>query len=69
MKKGNWKVYVCRYAEQFQCECDFVMCHNCYNQNNNTRTRQNNTANAQMIQDMFNPLLNKQTGEVGCVVN
>ncbi len=36
---------------------------------NNTRSRQHNTANAQRLQDMFYPLLNKQTGEAWCVGN
>ncbi len=69
MKKGHWKVYVCRYAEQFECECDFVICQDCYNKNNNTRSRRHNTTNAQKLHDMFNPLLNEQTGEARCVGN
>ncbi len=67
--RKNWKVYVCRYAEQFQGECDFVICQDCYNKNNNTRSRQHNTVNAQRLQDMFNPLLNKRFGEAWCVGN
>ncbi len=69
MKKGNWKVYVCRYAEQCQCECDFIVCQDCNNKNNSTRSRQYNTDNAPMLQDMFYPLLNKWTGEALCVGN
>ncbi len=69
MKKGHWKVYVCRYAERFECECDFVICQDCYNKNNNTRSRQHNTSNASKLHNMFNPLLNEQTGEVWCVGN
>jgi len=69
MKKGHWKVYVCRYAERFECECDFVICQDCYNKNNNTRSRRHNTTNAQKLHDMFNPLLNEQTGEARCVGN
>ncbi len=69
MKKGHWKVYVCRYAERFECECDFLICQYCYNKNNNTRSRRHNTTNAQKLQDMFNPLLNEQTGEARCVGN
>ncbi len=69
MKKGHWKVYVCRYAERFECECDFVICQDCYNKNNNTRSRQHNTTNAQKLHNMFNPLLNEQTGEAQCVGN
>ncbi len=69
MKKGHWKVYVCRYAEQFECECDFVICQDCYNKNNNTRSRRYNTTNAQKLHNMFNPLLNEQTGEARCVGN
>ncbi len=69
MKKGNWKVYVCRYAERFECACDFVICQDCYNKSNNTRSRRHNTANAQKLNDMFNPLLNEHTGEVRCVGN
>ncbi len=33
MARGHWKVYVCRYAEWYQCACDFVICENCYNKN------------------------------------
>ncbi len=63
-------MYVCRYAEQFECGCDFVICQDCYNKNNNTRSRQHNTANTQNLNNnMFNPLLNEQTGEVRCVGN
>ncbi len=69
MKKGNWKVYVCRYAEWYQCECDFVVCQDCYNKNNSTRSRQHNTVIAQKLQDMFYQLLNKQTREAHCVGN
>ncbi len=69
MRKGNWKVYVCRYAEQYQCECDFIVCQDCNNKNNSTRSRQYNTDNAPMLQDMFYPLLNKWTGEALCVGN
>ncbi len=69
MKKGHWKVYVWRYAEQFKCECDFVICQDCYNKNNNTRSRRNNTTNAQKLHNMFNPLLNEQNGEVQYVGN
>ncbi len=69
MKKGNWKVWVCKYAERFECACDFVICQDCYNKNNNTRSRRHNTANAHKLQDMFNPLLNEHTGEARCVGN
>ncbi len=69
MKIGHRKVYVCRYAEWFECECDFVICQDCYNKNNNTRSRQHDTANAQKLHNMFNPLLNEQTGEAQCVGN
>ncbi len=68
-KKGQWKVYFCRYAERFECKCDFVICQDCYNKNNNTRSRQNNTANAQKLHNMFNPLLNEQTVQARCVGN
>ncbi len=47
-----WKMCVCRYAEKNQCECDFVIYQDCYNKNNNTRSRQHNTANAQRLQDI-----------------
>ncbi len=69
MKKGKWKEYVCRYAKRFQCECDFVICQDCCNKNNNTRSTQNNTANAQRLHDMINPLLNRRTDEAQCVEN
>ncbi len=26
MAKGSWKMYVCRYAERYQCACNFVIC-------------------------------------------
>ncbi len=55
MKKGNWKVYLCRYAEQYQWESDFVVCQDCYYKNNSTRLRQHNTVNAHKLQDMFYP--------------
>ncbi len=60
---------MCRYAELFECECDFVTFQDCYNKNNNARSRQHNTANAQKLQDMVYLLLNKQTGEAQCVGN
>ena len=69
MKKGHWKVYVCRYAERFERECHFVICQDCYNKNNNTRSRWHKTTNAQKLHNMFNPLLNEETGEARCVGN
>ncbi len=62
MKKRNWKVYVCRYAEQFECEYDFVIRQDCYNKNINSRSWCNNNVNAQKQHNMFNPLLNEHTG-------
>ncbi len=69
MAKGHWRVYVCRYAERYQCACDFVICENCYNKHNSTRSRQNHNANAHKLDDMFNPLFNEHTGEARCVEN
>ncbi len=69
MAKGHWTVNVCRYAEQYQCARDFVICKNCYNKHNSTRSRRNNNVKAQRLQDMFSPLLNKHTGEARCVEN
>ncbi len=60
---------MCRYAEWFQCECDYVVSQDCYNRNNSTRSRHHNTANAQRLQDMFYPKLSKQTSEAWCVGN
>ena len=69
MKRHNWKVYACRYAERYQCACDFVICENCYNKTNNTKSQQSNSVNAQKLHDMFNPPLNEHTGEGRCVEN
>lgn len=69
MKRHKWKVYVCRYAERYQCACDFVICENCYNKTNNKKSRRSNSVNAQKLHDMFNPPLNEQTGEGRCVEN
>ncbi len=69
MAKGHWRVYVCRYTEWYQCACDFVICENCYNKHNSTRSRQNNNMNTQWLQDMFSPLSNEHTGEVWCAEN
>ncbi len=69
MARGHWRMYVCRYAEWYQCACDFVICENCYNKHNSTRSRQNNNVNAQRLQDMFNLLFYKHTGEARCVEN
>ncbi len=62
-------MYVCRYTEQYQYACDFVICENCYNKHNSTRSRQNNDVDAQRLPDMFYPFLNKHTGEAQFVEN
>ncbi len=69
MKRHKWKVYVCRYAEWYQCSCDFNICANCHNKTNNTRLQHSNSVNAQKLHDMFNPPLDEQTGEGHCVEN
>ncbi len=69
MARGHWKVYVCGYAEWYQCACDFVIYENCYNKNTSKKSRQNNNVNAQRLNDMFYPSLSKHTGEVCCVEN
>ncbi len=68
LKRGKWKVDMCRYAERYQCACEFVGCQD-YNNKNNTRSRQLNTVIAQRLQNMFNQLLKEHTFEVQCVVN
>ncbi len=69
MARGHWKVYVCRYIEQYQCACNFVICENYYNKTISTRSRHNINANTQKLNDMFNPSLNKHTSESQCVEN
>ncbi len=60
---------MCRYAEQYHCVCDFVVCQDCYDKNNNSRSRQCNTAHVQKPQVLFYWLLNEQTSEAQCVGN
>ena len=67
MARKNWKVYVCRYAERYQCECDYVICETCYNKSNEARTRRRTISNTKKLHDMFNPLLNEHTGEARCL--
>ncbi len=67
MARGHWKVYVCRYTEQYQFARVFAICENHSNKNNSKKLRRNNNMNAQKQQDMFNPSLNEHTGEVQCV--
>ncbi len=55
---------VCRYAGQYQYECEFVICENRHIKNNMTRSWRNNSENAQKLQDMFCPSLKKHIGEV-----
>ncbi len=69
MARVHWKVYMCRFAEWYQCACDFVICENYYNKYISTRSRCNNNTNPQKLNDMFNTSLNKHTGEVQCVEN
>ena len=67
MAKKDWKVYVCRYAERYNCACDYVICETCYNKNNPSRSRRCANINEQKLYDMFYPLLNEHTGEARCV--
>ncbi len=60
---------VCRYAEWYQCACDFVIYQDFYNMNKNTRSWHNNNVNAHKGHHMFSPLLNEHTGEVWHVEN
>ncbi len=69
MTKKNWKVYTCRYAERYQCVYDYVICEHCYNNNNQGRSWQSNSINAQKLNDMINPFFNEHTGEAWCVDN
>ncbi len=69
MAKKDWKVYVCRYAERYDCACDIVICETCYNKNNKTRLKHSTNINTQKLHDMFYPLFNEHTGETWCVEN
>ncbi len=67
--RGKYKVHMFRYAEGHQFASDFVICQNYYNKNNSTKWQQDDSVNAQRLQDMFYPLMNKHTGEARCVEN